>query len=135
VFSTPPLRGSMIPHYFVHTPLMMHLRWTPIGGVLTPPSPAVRWDGCSTPPQREFILSVFHRQKKDYRPNHQTLFLILTGLFGCFFGEKWVVWLFTELLWQVFEVLLFFVSSAPEAILCQKLYCVIKISDTKFSVT
>jgi len=64
-----------------------------VGGVDTPP-PGVRWDGISTPPQREFILSVFHHQKIDYRPKHQTLFLILTvesavetHLFGCFFGE------------------------------------------------
>jgi len=30
------------------------------------------------PPRGSSFLSVFHPQKIDYRPNHQTLFLILT---------------------------------------------------------
>jgi len=49
------------------------------GGVDTPPTGSPLGWLFNTPlPQREFILSVFHRQQIDYRPNHQTLFLILT---------------------------------------------------------
>jgi len=50
----------------------------PHWGVLKPPPPKAIGMVVQHPPQREFILSVFHRQKKYYRPNQQTLFLILT---------------------------------------------------------
>jgi len=74
-------------------------------------------------PQREFILSVFHRQKIDYRPNHQTLFLILIVesavvkhiVLDAFLGKMGGVFINRATMTSV-RCSCFFVSSAPEAI-------------------
>jgi len=97
VYSTPPLRGPWTPVILCTPPPIMHFRWTPpLGGCWHPPTRSpLGW--LFNTPQREFILSVFHCQKIDYRPNHQILFLILTvqqllnTSFWMLFGGKWAV--------------------------------------------